>query len=382
MPAPTLDIWDAGQDDYVIPPREWLLGNSFCKGFLSSLIADGAVGKTALRIAQILSLSVNRSLTGEHVFRRCRVLIVSLEDDRNELRRRVYAAMLKHGIKPDEVKGWLFLAAPKGLKLAKMNRDAPQVDALEKLLREAIAKFGIDLVCLDPFIKTHSVGENDNNAVDFVCGLLATIALDLNCAIDFPHHTNKGLATPGDANRGRGASSAKDAARLVYTLTPMTPDEAEQFGIGEAERRSLIRLDPGKVNIATPASEAHWFRLVGQPLGNSTPEYPKGDDVQTVEPWTPPDTWAGLDSPLLNRILDTIDAGLPNGQRYSAAGSAGKRAAWLAVQKHSPTTTEPASRAIIRTWIKRGTLFTDDYRDPVRRKVLVGLRIDPTKRPP
>ena len=48
-----LDIWDAGDDDYIIPPREWLLGNTFCKKFLSSLIADGGVGKTALRIAQI-----------------------------------------------------------------------------------------------------------------------------------------------------------------------------------------------------------------------------------------------------------------------------------------------------------------------------------------
>ena len=92
-----LDIWDAGDDDYNIPPREWLLGNTFCKKFLSSLIADGGVGKTALRIAQIGSLATGRSITGEHVFRRCRALILSFEDDRDELRRRVYAAMLKHG---------------------------------------------------------------------------------------------------------------------------------------------------------------------------------------------------------------------------------------------------------------------------------------------
>lgn len=32
-----LDIWDAGDDDYNIAPREWLLGNTFCKKFLSSL---------------------------------------------------------------------------------------------------------------------------------------------------------------------------------------------------------------------------------------------------------------------------------------------------------------------------------------------------------
>jgi hypothetical protein len=108
------EIWDAGDDDYKIPPRQWLLGNIFCRRFLSALIADGGVGKTALRIPQLISLTIGRSLTGEHVFCRCRVLIVSLEDDKDELRRRVYAVLKYHGISPSEVKGWLYLWAPKG----------------------------------------------------------------------------------------------------------------------------------------------------------------------------------------------------------------------------------------------------------------------------
>ena len=68
-----LGIWDAGNDDYRIPPRGWLLGTTFCRRFLSSLIADGGTGKTALRHAQLISLAIGNSLTGEHVFRRCRV---------------------------------------------------------------------------------------------------------------------------------------------------------------------------------------------------------------------------------------------------------------------------------------------------------------------
>jgi AAA domain len=76
-----LGEWDAGDDHESIPPRGWLLGNVFCRRFVSSLLADGGVGKTALRYAQLMSLAIGRSLTGEHVFQRCRVLIVSLEDD-------------------------------------------------------------------------------------------------------------------------------------------------------------------------------------------------------------------------------------------------------------------------------------------------------------
>ena len=86
--AAELGEWDAGDDSAPIPPRGWLLGNIFCRGFVSSLIAEGGAGKTALRTAQALALTSGRPITGEHVFQRCRVLIVSLEDDMDELRRR------------------------------------------------------------------------------------------------------------------------------------------------------------------------------------------------------------------------------------------------------------------------------------------------------
>ena len=90
---PDLGIWNAGLDDYQIPPRGWLLSTIFCRRFLSSLIADGGVGKTAVRMLQLISRAIGRALSGEHVFRRCRVLILSFEDDKDELRRRVSAVM-------------------------------------------------------------------------------------------------------------------------------------------------------------------------------------------------------------------------------------------------------------------------------------------------
>ena len=49
------------------------------------------LGKTALRLGQLISLATGRGLLGEHVFRRCRVLLLSFEDDLDELRRRVEA---------------------------------------------------------------------------------------------------------------------------------------------------------------------------------------------------------------------------------------------------------------------------------------------------
>src|SRR6516225_5933737 len=66
-----LGEWNAADDVDLPPPRGWLLGNTFCRTFLSSVIGAGGSGKTALRYAQALSLATGRNLTGEHLFQRC-----------------------------------------------------------------------------------------------------------------------------------------------------------------------------------------------------------------------------------------------------------------------------------------------------------------------
>lgn len=204
-----LGEWDAGDDNDSVTPRGWLLGNVFCRKFVSSLIADGGVGKTAVRYAQLLSLAIGRSLTGEYVFQRCRVLIVSLEDDADELRRRIRAVMLRYKVERSEIKGWLFLASP-GAGAGKLteDRNGQHVSSvLTAKLDKVIAARGIDIVSLDPFVKSHSAEENNNSAIDDVVQILADMAARHNCAVDVPHHTSKGIADPGNANRGRGASA-------------------------------------------------------------------------------------------------------------------------------------------------------------------------------
>jgi hypothetical protein len=333
-------IVDAGEDTAPIAPRGWLLANVFCRGYISGLLAQGAAGKTALRVAQALALATGRELTGEHIFQRSRVLIVTLEDSIDELRRRVRAAMLHHAVAPEEVKGWLYLWAPAGMRVAEHREGSRAVVAgeLERQLRVEIVAREIDLVMIDPLVKAHSCDENDNGAIDGVSIILAQIGADLNCGIDTSHHAPKASGSdPGDSGRARGASSFRDAARLLYTITAMSEAEREGFGITEAERRSLIRLDSAKVNIAPPSIEAKWFRIVGVPLGNRTELYPHGDEVPTVEPWQPPDLWRGISNVTANEILDQIERGPAEGRRYSASNrGADERTAWQVVKATAP----------------------------------------------
>jgi AAA domain len=380
-PPSSLNEWNAGKRLGKPPPREWLLGNQFCRGFLSGVQAPGATGKSAVRMLQYLSLATNRPLSGEHIFKRARVLLLSLEDDDDELRRRLEAAQMHYDISPSELDGWLFCATPKGIKLAEIKDGSRQAGQLDVMLREAIDRLQIDMVALDPFIKLHALEENDNGAMDFVCDLLVKLAIEKKIAIDAPHHTKKGLQVAGDPDAGRGASSARDAGRLIYTLTRMSDQEGETFGIPAEERRLYVRLDSGKVNIAPPSGKATWFKLLGVRLENGNTEYPSGDEVQTVVRWHPPETWGTLSAAQLNAALDEIEAGLANGQRYSDAGPATSRAAWRVVQHHCPDRTEPQCREIVRTWVKNGVLVNEDYDDPIERKPRKGLRVCNEKRP-
>ena len=263
-----------------------------------------------------------------------------------------------------------------------MVDDTVQLGSLGAALEAKITELGISALFLDPFIKAHSVAENFNTQIDEVMTVLMSLAQRCDCAVDLTHHVAKGLADPGNPDRGRGASAFKDAARLVCTLTAMTREEAERFCIAEAERRFLIRFDSAKVNIAPRAADATWFKLVGIEIGNAKPpHYPHGDTVQTVELWEPPKLWADLPHPLLNEMLDVIEKGLPHGQLYSSNNAATKRAAWKVVQQLAPAKTEQQARRIIADWVANGVLYEAAHTDPERGEPAKGLRVNATKRP-
>jgi hypothetical protein len=318
------------------------------------------------------------------VFQRCRVLIISLEDDIEELQRRILATRLHHKIEREELGGWLFYAAP-GVAVGKLMT----IDKAGRALRGQLAanieatiiKRKIDLVAIDPFVKSHSVPENENSLIDDVIQVLTDLATKHNIAIDSPHHISKGAADPGNANRARGASAMVDAGRLVTTLTTMSSEEAKTFGIDETERKQYVRVDSGKVNITKSWGAPKWFRLVGVRLGNATDLYPNGDEVQTVELWQPPEIWTDLSIDLLNRILTQINTGLPDGNRFTDAPSAKERAAWKVVVEHAPNKSEIQAREIIKTWVKNGVLVVRECENPKTRKKVNGLSVDHDKRP-
>ena len=361
-----LDEWDFGGDTAAIPPRGWLLGNLMCRQFMTTIFADGGVGKTALMTVMALSLATGRKLLGDHVFQRCPVILCTFEDGADELRRRLTAAMLHHRISKDDIKGYLFVTAinRSDAKLASNCNGALTPGKLGDALEQAILRRKAGAVFLDPFVKLHSVGENDNGAIDFVAEILSGIAIKHDIALCTAHHTRKGPSDPGNGDTGRGAGSMKDAFRLCYTLNPMGKEEAETLGVSTDDRVSLVRLDNAKVNLVPRAASARWFKLVGVPLGNGNETYPHGDNIQTVECWEPKPLFSHLTTATANAVLDRIEAGpYPDG-KYSPSARATDRAAWPVVQELCPALTEAQAKEIIKTWLGTGLLAQKAHEDP------------------
>jgi hypothetical protein len=94
----------------------------------------------------------------------------------------------------------------------------------------------------------------------------------------------------------------------------------------------------------------------------------------------PPDLFFGV-SAKLDDILNEIDAGLPDGNRYTHATNVIDRAAWCVIEKHCPGKGEGPARLIIKTWIESALLVVKDYDNPKTRKPVKGLWVDEKKRP-
>jgi hypothetical protein len=159
----------------------------------------------------------------------------------------------------------------------------------------------------------------------------------------------------------------------MYTATWMTETERTTFNVKEEERRLFFRVDSAKVNLAPPSAITQWFRVVGVKLDNGDDTYPIGDEVQTVERWTPPGSFEGFSTADLNKALDRLRGGMDDGRLYSIAPSAKARAAWRVLREICPAQSEERCRKVIATWVKNGVFSIGTYYDEKERKENEGI---------
>ena len=354
-----------------IPPRQWLLGRKMLRGYVMFLAAPGGAGKTAWATVTTLAMASGQALLGDKPHKPMRVWSLGLEDDRREALRRLAAAMKHYGLPPavldnvrmDSGRDRKFCIAT---KRADGTLDLPDYQALI----DEIKRDQIDVLVVDPFLRSHRVAENSNEDQDEVMGVYAQVAEETGCAILLIHHTKKG-ATGGDLDSLRGGSTQGGGARSVFTMSTMTKEEANGFGLpdGIEMRRGYVRLDDAKGNMS-PATKAEWIHLENVGLGNRSDEYPDGDRVQVATRWEPPKAW-DMDGDPNKAALEFLEAGLPNGERYSGRSQDDRYIGPALVGRFGLLLAE--AKAVVAKWGSEKLVVVLDYESPTQRKSRKGL---------
>jgi hypothetical protein len=377
---------DGGTDDFAlepwvwrdptkIPPRQWLLGTTFLRGYASLIGGVGGVGKTSRGIASVLAVITGRhDITGEHVFQTGRGWLITLEDDRLELERRIAAAVILHGIKPADVEGKLFInemsrSSKRPLVLITTDESGnPKISLDAEWIAEGIREHGILFTLVDPLIKAHRGIENRNEHMDAICDALNGIAKDTETSVVLAAHFRKGGGNDGSADAFRGGSALVDATRGgARTLTAMSPEDAKAFNLPPDKAASIIREQNPKANM-TLRRAAVWFELVSVPLGNVDVDkrYPAGDHVQALKTWKPPKTFDGIDADVLTRIFNRLRGKPEPGWRWSLGSRAKFKAATVIMEEAGKSKQQAAE--ILDAWKKGEVLTEGEYVTPNRDK--------------
>jgi RecA-family ATPase len=270
-----------------LPHWDFLYGTHLMRGEVAGTAASGGRGKSTWSIGEGLDMASGKELFHEEVPRPLRVLLINLEDSRATMSKRIAAAMRHHGLTKDDIGGRLFVKCKGELKFRANN--SKSVAKLVKFIKDN----QIDVVSIDPFIRTHDAAENDNVAMQKVVEAFEDIAFECNCAISLWHHTrkNKGDGSDGTVDASRGASAFVDACRSVRVLEPMSDKEAEKMRVVE-NRRGYFKSFSGKLNYSPTSDKCNWYCIINVTLDNGpqAPEGlnyggPDGDNVGVTVAW-------------------------------------------------------------------------------------------------
>ena len=262
-------VWiDTKRDRAKHPLRPWAMKDILLRRTLSVLTAPGAAGKSTLTVLWSIALALARSdLVGTDIPKPCRIGIINHEDDEDEFYRRLDAACLGHSIDIDDLEGKIafyrgpriIIADHKGQTLVK-TPDAVHLNAF-------LSEYGLDVLFVDPFVKTHRGIENDNGEMDFVAQLYIDIAKARHAAVCVVHHSSKPNQASSDGHStsqhaSRGASAIINAARTAFNFFPMSEKDAVANNVSPDQRHKYARLDGVKQNYSLGTGQPAWFERV------------------------------------------------------------------------------------------------------------------------
>lgn len=226
-----------------VPERRWLWENWIPMRAVTILTGDGGTGKSLLALQLATACATGRLFLGQSVMR-LRVLLVSCEDERDELHRR--QARINEGLGIDMADLLdVYWIARAGLDNVMMNfpgdgkgERTPFFDQVRAKARE----MGAQLIVLDTAADLFGGNENIRPQVRQFINALTSIALEIDGAILLLAHPSQSGKAAGTGESGSTAWNNSVRSRLYFTRP-----EAEK---GEPEDKDARILSRQKSNYA------------------------------------------------------------------------------------------------------------------------------------
>lgn len=299
-------------DPESLPPRPFVYGVSYLRGYVNGMVAPGGSGKSTAIMTEALAMVSGKRLLHDSNIERDRPLnvwVYNLEEGMDELQRRFAALAKYYRLDVNTLPGNLHvtsgLETPLRLASDHMGQPVLHEQAIEQV--EAYMKANqIDVFILDPFVSCHTINENDNGQIDLlVKACFARIAQNCDAAVMLVHHTSKGNGSDVSAGQARGASAFVGACRDVRVMNIMSENEAITFGIGARDRSSYVSFGSDKSNYSARGSK-EWLHIKPINLGNWTDSYPHGDMVAVTVPWKEPSIFDGITGTDVENIIRSM----------------------------------------------------------------------------
>lgn len=344
-PFKRINGWD-------MPPRQFVYKKHYIRKFISASIAPGGVGKSTVAIAEAVAMATGKDILGHAVTEPLKVWYWNGEDPFDELQRRFLAVIQHFNLTNEDIELLeenLFFDSGRNLEI-KIAFQEPRGGAkiaapIYNAVRDEVINNKIDVVIIDPFVSSHSVSENDNNAIDVVAKAWAKIADVTNCAIDLVHHVRKTNGQEATVEDARGASALLAAVRSARVFNAMSADEAARSGVHN--QRLYFKEDNGKANLA-PAAAAGWYKISGV-------ELPNGDSVATVDVWQWPNIHDQVTDEDLVEIQKRCKADEPS-ESSQAADWVGHVVADVMGLNAGDKSDKARIKELLKVWLKEGNL--------------------------
>lgn len=360
-----------------VPPRQFLYRRHYMRGMVGVTAAAGGAGKSSVVMVELVSMALGRDLLNQREELPVGPLQVwyhNGEDPKDEIRRRLAAICLHYSIDPEELKDRFFFTVGRENPLI-VARDDPKFGTLcepqtVKDVTAAMLAKKIDILAIDPFISTHRVSENSNDAMEVVMSQWRAIADNTSAAIEAVHHFRKSNGNEASVDDIRGASAMIGAARSARIFATMSAEEATRQGIPPEERRRFVWEGQAKANMYVASDRRIWRELISVDLCNGQAPY-ASDSVGVAADWHMPDNLTAMSDELFPVIIGAIRAEIdPMKRRVSviAKGWIGHLICQvLDVDVDSPGIRQQIQRQV-EAWTRSEVLVIEQARDPKQSK--------------